>query len=145
MDLPFYHFTKAEASNLQFGMPLGFAKAHRGHHINSHINRKKSFYLGVGELPNIWGFSYIISAVDEVINFKFSVHLKFSKVYNIKHTKRKSGRGSMLGVFPKIYWFSLLVLQWMKLAYIHCESKKHATILLSVTSPDVDRFSKFFH
>ena len=28
---------------------------------------------------------------------------------------------------------------------IHCESKKHATILLSVTSPNVDRFSKFFH
>jgi len=29
--------------------------------------------------------------------------------------------------------------------YIHCESKKHATILLSVTSPNVDWFSKFFH
>ena len=28
---------------------------------------------------------------------------------------------------------------------LHCESKKHATILLSVTSQNVDRFSKFFH
>ena len=29
-------------------------------------------------------------------------------------------------------------------AYVHCESKKHPTILLSVTSPNVDRFSIFF-
>jgi len=28
---------------------------------------------------------------------------------------------------------------------VHCESKKRATILLSVTSPNVDRFSQFFH
>jgi len=28
--------------------------------------------------------------------------------------------------------------------YVHCESKNQATILLSVTLPNVDRFSKFF-
>ena len=28
---------------------------------------------------------------------------------------------------------------------LHCESKKQDTIFLSVTSPDVNRFSNFFH
>ena len=29
--------------------------------------------------------------------------------------------------------------------YIHCVSKKQDTKLLPITSPDVNRFSKFFH
>ena len=28
---------------------------------------------------------------------------------------------------------------------LHCESKKQSTIILSKTSPNVDRFSQFFH
>jgi len=28
--------------------------------------------------------------------------------------------------------------------YIHCESKKQGTTILSITSPNVDRFSNFF-
>jgi len=28
---------------------------------------------------------------------------------------------------------------------IHCESKKQGTTILSITSPNVDRFSHFFH
>jgi len=30
-------------------------------------------------------------------------------------------------------------------ANIHCESKKQGTTILSITSPNVDRFSNFFH
>ena len=30
-------------------------------------------------------------------------------------------------------------------AAIHCESKKQGTTILSITSPNVDRFSNFFH
>jgi len=31
------------------------------------------------------------------------------------------------------------------LLYVHCESKKQSTIILSITSPNVGRFSKFVH
>jgi len=29
--------------------------------------------------------------------------------------------------------------------HLHCESKKQGTTILSITSPNVDRFSNFFH
>jgi len=29
--------------------------------------------------------------------------------------------------------------------YMHCETKKQGTTILSITSPNVDRFSNFFH
>jgi len=32
----------------------------------------------------------------------------------------------------------------LKLDILHCESKKQTTIILSITSPNIDRFSKFF-
>jgi len=30
-------------------------------------------------------------------------------------------------------------------SYLHCESKKQDTQVLPITSPNIDRFSKFFH
>jgi len=35
--------------------------------------------------------------------------------------------------------------KFMSVQYIHCESKKQDTLLMSITSRKIDRFSRFFH
>ena len=49
-----------EASDFKFGMQLRFANAH--HQILLEIS---GCGLGIGELPEIWGFSFNISATAE--------------------------------------------------------------------------------
>ena len=52
-----------------------------------------------------------------------------------------------------LFFFFLLLLLLLLLllgriactTYVHCESKKQGTTILSITSPNVDRFSNFFH
>jgi len=54
---PFNICAMAEASNFKFGMQLGFAKAH-----NKTTHRGNSVRdLGLGKLPNIWGYPLIFT------------------------------------------------------------------------------------
>ena len=66
MEFPFNIFATAEASDLKFCMPLGFAKAH--HKITP---RKRGRGPGLRELPKIWGFPFNIYVMAESIDFKF--------------------------------------------------------------------------
>jgi len=55
MGFPFNICTTAEDTNFEFGIPLGFATAHH----KNHNERKNGGGLGLGKLPNIWGFPLI--------------------------------------------------------------------------------------
>jgi len=61
----------AEVSDFKFGMQLGFAKAN--HKIPP--RRKRGRAPGLGELQNMWGFSFNIYAMAESIDFKFGTQL----------------------------------------------------------------------
>jgi len=56
-------------------------------------------------------------------------------------------RGATIG--PHLFQWATTVKQYSLLVpstqNIHCESKKQGTTILSITSPNVDRFSNFFH
>jgi len=67
LGLPFNISATAEASDFMFSPQLRFAKAH--HKITP--RGKSGGCLGLGELPNIFGFSYNISATDRANDFKF--------------------------------------------------------------------------
>ena len=83
MGVPFNIYAIAEASDLKFGAQLGFAKTHQ-----KNTPRGKSGHgLGLGELPNILGFSYIISATDGASDFKFSMQLEFAKAHDKNRTQ----------------------------------------------------------
>jgi len=58
----------------------------------------------LGDLPEIWGFPFDISATAEASDFKFGTQLKFAKAHH-KITPRKSGGGLGLRELPKILWF----------------------------------------
>jgi len=58
-------------------MQLGFAKAH--HQIPL---EEKWVWPWAGELPNIWGFTFNISATAEASNFKFGAQLGFVKTHH---------------------------------------------------------------
>jgi len=64
-----YISVKDEASDFKFGKQLGFAKAH--HQIP----------LGLGELPEIWGFHFDISAMAEASVFNLAHSLVFAKAH----------------------------------------------------------------
>ena len=68
----------AEASELKFGMQLGFAKAH--HNITP--RGKSGCGHGLGELPNILGSPFNISATAEASDFKFGMQLGFAKAHH---------------------------------------------------------------
>ena len=59
----------------------------------------------LGELPEIWGFPFIISATAEASDFKYGANLGFVKSHH-KITHRKEGeRGAGPGKHPKIWGF----------------------------------------
>jgi len=76
-------------------MLLRFVKANR---------RKSGCGPELGELPEIWGFPFNISATAEPSDFKFGTQLGFAKAHH-KTTQRKSGRGLGLGKLPYIRGF----------------------------------------
>ena len=45
----------------------------------------------------------------------------------------------------KFLWSVVELFIYKHTLFIHCESKKQDTILVSVTLPNINRFSKFFH
>ena len=66
--------------------------------------------------PEIWGFSFIISATAGARDFKFGTYLEFAKAKD-KTTRRRKGRhGPALGVLPKIWGFPSIFTQWLKRA-----------------------------
>jgi len=67
--------------------------------------KKWAYGLGLGELSNILGSPYNISATAGASDFKFGTQLKFAKAHD-KITRRRKGRhGPGLGVLPKICGF----------------------------------------
>jgi len=61
--------------------------------------------LGLGELPEIWGFPFIISATAEASDFKFGTQLEFAKADHKIIPRGKSGHGLGLGELPNILGF----------------------------------------
>jgi len=66
-------------------MQLEFAKAH--YQISPEKNGSGP---GLGEVPQIWGLPFNISATAEVSNFKFGAQLGFAK-HQHKITRRRKG------------------------------------------------------
>ena len=83
MEVPSIFTQMTEASDFKFGTQLGFVKAH---HRIIPIG-KSGCGLGLGELPNILGFPFNISATAEASNFKFGMQLGFAKAHH-KSTPR---------------------------------------------------------
>ena len=54
-----------------------------------------------GELPNILGFPYNISATARASDFKFGTHLEFAKAHDETTRRRKGRHGPALGVLPQ--------------------------------------------
>jgi len=63
----------AEASDIKFGMQLGFVNGH--HKITPRGNGRGP---GLGEIPKILRFPFNISAMAEASDFKFSMQLGFA-------------------------------------------------------------------
>jgi len=66
LEFPFNISATAEASDLKFGMQLGFAKDH--HKIT--LRGKHGCGPGLGKLPKILGLPFIISTTAEASDFK---------------------------------------------------------------------------
>jgi len=116
---PFNISATAEASDIIFGMHLGFAKAH--HKITPRIESERG--PGLGELPKILGSPFNISATAEAKNLKFGMQLGFAKAHHKVTPREKSVRGHGLGKLPKILGVApLIFLQPLKLAtsYLVC-------------------------
>ena len=61
---------------------------------------------GLGELPEIWGFPFNISATAEASDFTFGTQLEFAKAHHKITPRGKSGHGLELGELPNILGFS---------------------------------------
>ena len=92
-------------------MQLGFGKTH--HQISLEENVDVAHELG--ELPEIWGFPFNISATAEASDFKFGTQLRFAKAYHKITTRGKSGSGLGIGELPKMLGFPIIFLQQMGL------------------------------
>jgi len=77
---------KSATSNLAYrcGLPRPIMKSHL---------KKKWVWPGLGELPEIWGFPFIISATAEPSDFKFGTQLGFAKSHHKITPTGKSGDG----------------------------------------------------
>ena len=75
----FPFFTSFSSDDFKFGMQLGFAKAHH----------QSGCGPGLGELPEIWGFPFNVSAMAEASDLKFGTQLGFAKDHHKNHTQRK--------------------------------------------------------
>jgi len=69
--------------------------------------RKSGCGPELGELPEIWGFPFNISATAEARNFKFDTQLGFAKAHHKITPRGKCGYGLALGKLPK-FWAPLL-------------------------------------
>jgi len=67
--------------------------------------RKSGCGPGLGELAEIWGFPFNISATAGVSDFKFCMPLGFAKAHHKITPRGKCGRNPGLGNLPKIRWF----------------------------------------
>ena len=90
---------KPSTSNLacSWSLPRPIIKSHQ---------KKKWCGSGLGELPEIWGFSFNISATAEAVDFKFGTQVGFAKAHHKITLKGKSGGGLGLGELPNILGFS---------------------------------------
>jgi len=77
----------AEASDFNFGIRLGFAKAH---HKITPVG-KSGHGLGLGKLPKILWFHFNIYAMAEARDFKFGTQLGFFKAYHKTTPRGKVG------------------------------------------------------
>ena len=93
-----------EANDFKFGMQLVFAKAH--HQIPP---EKSGCGPGLGELPEIWGFPFIISATAEASDFKFGTQLEFFKAHDKIAPSGKTAHGLGLGKLPNILEFPIFL------------------------------------
>jgi len=97
-----FHYTSVidEASDVKFGMQLGFAKAH--HQIPL---EKTGRGPGLGEFPEISGFPFNITATAEASDVKFSTRLGFAKAHHKITPRGKSECGLRLEELPNILEF----------------------------------------
>jgi len=88
-------------------MQLGFAN--KGPSLNP-IRRKSGCGPGLGELPEIWGFPFNISAMAETSDFKFGTQLGLGLPKPIikSHPEEKVGVALGYGSSPK-FWGSPII------------------------------------
>jgi len=72
-----YIFVIDEASDFKFGVQLGLARP-----SSNFSSRKSGCGPGLGELREIWGFPFNITAMAEASDFKFGIHLGFAKSHH---------------------------------------------------------------
>jgi len=60
------------------------------------------------------GFPFNISATAEASDFKFGMQLEFAKSHHKIPPRRKEERGPKLGELPKMWGFSLIFMQCLK-------------------------------
>ena len=87
-------------------MQLRFAKAH--HQIKL---EKSGCGPWLGELPEIWGVPFNISATDVASDFTFGTQLGFAKAHHKIAPRGKSGGVLELGKLPYILGSRLIFLQ----------------------------------
>jgi len=78
--------------------------------------RKSGCGPGLGDLPEIWGFPYDISATAEPSDFTFGIRLGFAKAHHKITSRGKSGHGLGLGELPKFWGSPIIFLQRLGLA-----------------------------
>ena len=108
---PFNISATAEASDVKFGIQLGFARAH--HKITP--RGKSGGGFGLRELHKILEFPCNISTTSAASDFKFGAQLGFVKANHKITRRRKGGRGPGLGELPKIWGYPSIFTQWLKL------------------------------
>jgi len=93
-------------------MKLRFAKSH--HQIP--LEEKVGVALGRGELPEIWGFLFNISATAEASDFKFGMQLGLPMPIIKSHPEEKVGVALGYGSSSKFWGSPIILLQRLGLA-----------------------------
>jgi len=100
-----------KASDFKCGIQLRFFRSH--HQIPL---EEKWSSPGLGKLPKIWDFLFIISATAAASDFKFGTQLGFAKAHHKITPGEKSWGGLGLGKLLKILGFTMIFLQRLGLA-----------------------------
>jgi len=85
--------------------------------IKSHYKKKVGVYgLGLGELPETWGFPFNISATAKASDLKFGTRFMIAKAHHKITPRGKSGCRLGLGELRKILGSPIIFLQRLGLA-----------------------------
>jgi len=106
----FVYFRNRSSQQLQIWQAAAVCQS-----LPSNFTRRRSGCgPGLGELLEIWGFSFNISATAEASDLKFGAQLGFAKAHHKITPRGTSGRGLRLGKHPNIWGSPLIFLQRLR-------------------------------